>query len=105
MRNDLHVTETRNKKLSYLKKRLLIRTVFVFIDVKTERSTWSSIAQKVRASFIAYICMCQWCLLQKRRVWDGSMSKTSKRKRTFEFVESIGRKDQLNIHRLSSSSS
>ena len=27
-------------------------------------------------------------------------SKTSKRKRTFEFVESIGRKDQLNIHRL-----
>ena len=24
-------------------------------------------------------------------------SKTSKRKRTFEFVESIGRKDQLNI--------
>ena len=31
--------------------------------------------------------------------------KTSKRKRTFEFVESIGRKDQLNIHRLSSSSS
>ena len=32
-------------------------------------------------------------------------SKTSKRKRTFEFVESIGRKDQLNIHHLSSSSS
>ena len=32
-------------------------------------------------------------------------SKTSKRKRTFKFVESIGRKDQLNIHRLSSSSS
>ena len=32
-------------------------------------------------------------------------SKTSKRKRTFEFVESIGRKDQLNIHRLSSWSS
>ena len=27
-------------------------------------------------------------------------SKTLKRKRTFEFVESIGRKDQLNIHRL-----
>ena len=25
-------------------------------------------------------------------------SKTSKRKRTFEFVESIGRKDQLNIY-------
>ena len=32
-------------------------------------------------------------------------SKTSKRKRRFKFVESIGRKDQLNIHRLSSSSS
>ena len=31
-------------------------------------------------------------------------SKTSKRKRTFEFVESIWRKDQLKIHRLSSSS-
>ena len=31
--------------------------------------------------------------------------KTSKRKRTFEFVESIGRKDRLNIHRLSSSCS
>ena len=31
-------------------------------------------------------------------------SKTSKRKRAFKFVESIGRKDQLNIHRLSSSS-
>ena len=27
-------------------------------------------------------------------------SKTSKRKGTFEFVESVGRKDQLNIHRL-----
>ena len=38
---------------------------------------------------------------QKSLEW----SKTSKRKRTFEFVESIGRKDQLNIHRLSSSSS
>ena len=32
-------------------------------------------------------------------------SKTSKQKRTFEFVESIGRKDQLNIHRVSSSRS
>ena len=39
--------------------------------------------------------------IQKSLGW----SKTSKRKRTFEFVESIGRKDQLNIHRLSSSSS
>ena len=27
-------------------------------------------------------------------------SKTSKRERTFKFLESIGRKDQLNIHRL-----
>ena len=27
-------------------------------------------------------------------------SKTSKQKRTFEFMESSGRKDQLNIHRL-----
>ena len=26
-------------------------------------------------------------------------SKTSKRKLTFDFVESIGRKDELNIHR------
>ena len=32
-------------------------------------------------------------------------SKTWKRKRTFEFIESIGRKDQLNTHRLSSLSS
>ena len=39
MHNDLHITETRLKKLSYLEKRLLIRTVFVLIDVKTERST------------------------------------------------------------------
>ena len=33
---------------------------------------------------------------QKSLEW----SKKSKRKRTFEFMESIGRKDQLNIHRL-----
>ena len=31
-------------------------------------------------------------------------SKTLKQKRIFEFVESIGRKDQLDKHRLSSSS-
>ena len=42
--------------------------------------------------------MCQRCLLQKQKSLEWS--KTSKRKRTFEFVESIGRKDQLNIHRL-----
>ena len=48
MRNGLHVTGIRLKKLSYLKKkRLLINTVFALIDFKTERSTWSSIAQKV----------------------------------------------------------
>ena len=52
----LHVTGIR---LSYLEKRLLILTVFVLIDVKTKRSTWSSIPQKVRVSFVAYICMCQ----------------------------------------------
>ena len=39
MCNDLHVTGIRNNKLSYLEKRLLIRTVFVLIDVKTERLT------------------------------------------------------------------
>ena len=39
MRNDLHVTGMRLKKLSYLEKRLLIHTVFVLIDIKTERST------------------------------------------------------------------
>ena len=38
---------------------------------------------------------------QKRLGW----SKTLKRKRAFKFVESIGRKDKLNMHRLSSSSS
>ena len=62
MRNDLHVTGIRLEKLSYLEKRLLIRTVFVLIDVKTERSTCSSIAQKVRVSFVACICKCQRCL-------------------------------------------
>ena len=49
------------EKLSYLEKTLLILAVFVLIDVKTERLTWSSIAQKVRVSFVAYICMCQRC--------------------------------------------
>ena len=78
MRNDLHVTGIWLKKLSYLEKRLLIHTVFVLIDVKTERSTWSSIAQKVRVSFVAYICMCQWCLLQNRRVWGGVKHRNEK---------------------------
>ena len=79
------------------KKRLLICTVFVLIEVKTERSTWSSIAQKVCVLLVAYICMSAvFITKQKSLGW----SKTSKRKRTFKFVESIGRKDQLNIHRL-----
>ena len=49
MRNDLHVTGIQLKKLSYLEKKALNipHTVFVFIDIKTERSTWSSIVQKV----------------------------------------------------------
>ena len=78
MRNDLHVTGIRLKKLSYLEKGLLIRTVFVLIDIKTERSTWSSIVQKVRVSFVAYICMCQRCLLQNRRVCDGVKHRNEK---------------------------
>ena len=78
MRNDLHVTGIRLEKLSYLEKRLLIRTVFVLIDVKTERSTCSSIAQKVRVSFVACICKCQRCLLQNRRVWDGVKHRNEK---------------------------
>ena len=53
------------------KKRLLIRNAFVLIDIKTECSTWSSIAQKVRVLFVAYIRMCQRCLLQNRRVLEG----------------------------------
>ena len=39
MRNDLHVLEYEIKNFLTWKKRLLIRTVFVLIDVKTERST------------------------------------------------------------------
>ena len=93
MRNDLHVTGIRLKKLSYLEKRLLIRTVFVLIDVKTESMCFvRSIYLHVSAVFITK---------QKSLGWN----KTSKQKRTFEFIESIGRKDQLNIHRLSSSGS
>ena len=38
MRNDLHVTGIRLKNFLTWKKRLLIRNVFVLIDVKTERS-------------------------------------------------------------------
>ena len=71
MRNDLHVPGIWLKNFLTWKKRLLIRTVFVLIDLKTDRSTWSSIAQKARVSFVAYICMCQRYLLQNRRLWDG----------------------------------
>ena len=43
MCNDLHVTGIRNKKLSYWKKRLLIRTVFVLIDV---RRVWDEVKHR-----------------------------------------------------------
>ena len=78
MRNDLHLTGIRPKNFLTWKKRLLIRTVFVLIDVKTERSTWSSIAQKIRVWFVAYICICQRCLLQNRRVGDGVKHRNEK---------------------------
>ena len=39
MRNDLHVTGNDFKNFLTWKKRLLLRTVFVLIDVKTERLT------------------------------------------------------------------
>ena len=51
---------------------------FVLVDLKTDRSTWSSIAQKARVSFVAYICMCQRYLLQNRRVWDGVKHRNEK---------------------------
>ena len=78
MHNDLHVPGIWLKNFLTWKKRLLIRTVFVLIDLKTDRSTWSSIAQKARVSFLAYICMCQRCLLQNRRVWDGVKHRNEK---------------------------
>ena len=57
------------------KKRLLIRTVFVLIDVKTESTCFvRSIYLHVSAVFITK---------QKSLGW----SKTSKQKRTFEFIE------------------
>ena len=75
---------------------LLICTTFVLIDLKTERSTWSSIAQKACVSFVAYLHVpVAFISKQKSLGW----SKTSKWKWTFEFMESIGRKDELNIHR------
>ena len=70
MRNDLHVTGIWLKNFLTWEKRLLIRTVFVLIVLKTELSTWSSIAEKVRVSFVAYLLVSAH-LLQNRRVWDG----------------------------------
>ena len=77
-------------KLSFLEeKRLLIRTVFVLtsLTLRTERSTQSSIAQEARVSFVAHF------------VVSAPFITTSKWKWTFEFVESIGGNDELNIHR------
>ena len=96
MRNDLQVTGIWVKNFLTWKKRLLIRTVFVFIDLKTERSTWSFIAQKARVSLVAYLHVSATFIIKEKSL---EWSKTSKRKWTFEFVESIGRKDELNIHR------
>ena len=96
MRNDLHVTGIWVKNFLTWKKRLLIRTVFVLIDLKTERSTWSFIAQKARVLLVAYLHVsAAFTTKEKSLGW----SKTSKRKWTIEFVEFIGRKDELNIHR------
>ena len=68
------------------KKRLLIRTVFVLIGRKTERSTWSFIAQKARVSLVAYLHVSAAFIKKEKSL---GWSKTSKRKWTFEFVESI----------------
>ena len=96
MRNHLHVTGIWLKNFLTWEKRLLIRTVFVLIVLKTELSTWSSIAEKARVSFVAYLHVsAAFVAKQKSLGW----SKTSKRKWTFDFLESIGRKDKLNIHR------
>ena len=96
MHNDLHVTGIWLKNFLTWEKRLLIRTVFVLTVLKTELSTWSSIAEKARVSFVAYLHVsAAFVAKQKSLGW----SKTSKRKWTFDFLESIGRKDKLNIHR------
>ena len=73
MRNDLHVTEIWLKSfLTCKKKRLLIRTDFVLTDLRTEHSTWSFYcAQSMCFVRSIIICMCQRCLLENRRVWDG----------------------------------
>ena len=96
MRSDLYVTGIWVKNVLTRNKRLLIRTVFVLIGLKTERSTWSFIAQKARVSLRAYLHVSAAFITKKKSL---GWSKTSKRKWTFEFVESIGRKDELHIHR------
>ena len=69
MRNDLHVTGIWLKSfLAWKKKRPLIGTV-CFHMLRTERSTWSSIAQEAIVSFVAHLR--QRRLLQNRRVWGG----------------------------------
>ena len=92
----LHVTGIWLKNLLTWEKRLLIRTVFVSIVVKTELSTWSSIAEEARVLFVAYLHVsAAFVTKQKSLGWN----KTSKRKWTLDLVESTGRKDELNIHR------
>ena len=96
MRNDLYVTGMWVENFLTWKKRLSIRTVFVLIDLKTERSTWSFIAQKARVSLVAYLHVSAAFITKEKSL---GWSKTSKRKWTIEFVEFIRRKDELNIHR------
>ena len=80
MRNGLHVTGIRLKK-TFLpgKKRLLIRTVFVLIDVKTERSTCAkstcflrSIYLHVSAVFITRQKSLGWSITSKRKKHSSS---------------------------------
>ena len=100
MCNDLHVPGIWLKNFLTWRKRLLIHTVFILIDLKTDRLIWSSIAQKARVSFVAYKLYLHVSVVFITKQKSLGWSKTSKRKRTFEFMESIGRKDQLYIHRL-----
>ena len=55
MCNDLHVTGIWLKNFLTWEKMLLIHTVFVLIVLKTELSTWPSIAEKARVSFVSYL--------------------------------------------------
>ena len=72
MRNDLYVTGMWVENLLTWKKRLLIRTVFVLIDLKTERSTWSFIAH----SLVAYLHVSAAFITKEKSL---GWSKTSKR--------------------------